>query len=193
MVSKIKIVVLFSGSGTNLENLIKYFHCKRFQDKKTEIIPITNRPNAKGIERAKKYGIETIIIDHKEFKNREDFDTKLVEVIKSIDPSLVVAAGFMRILTPIFTDQIKAINLHPSLLPLFKGANAIEESFNSQMRVGGVTVHWISPELDSGEIIEQGCIKKIRGETLEEFKQRVHELEYTILPKSIKYILNLKD
>ncbi|SFP78111.1 phosphoribosylglycinamide formyltransferase [Hydrogenimonas thermophila] len=191
MVNKVKIVVLFSGNGSNLENLIKHFHCKRFGDKETQIIPITNRPNAKGIERAKKYGINTTIIDHKEFESRESFDAELVKVIKSIEPSLVVAAGFMRILTPVFTEQIRAINLHPSLLPLFKGANAIEESFNSQMRVGGVTVHWITPELDGGEIVEQGCVKKIRGETLEEFRQRIHDLEYTILPASIKYILNL--
>jgi len=191
LVKKVKIVVLFSGNGSNLENLIKHFHCKRFGDKETQIIPITNQPNAKGIERAKKYGINTTIIEHKKFESRESFDAELVKVIKSIEPSLVVAAGFMRILTPVFTEQIRAINLHPSLLPLFKGANAIEESFNSQMRVGGVTVHWISSELDGGEIIEQECVKKINGETLEEFKQKIHDLEYTILPKSIKYILKL--
>ena len=191
MVKKVKIVVLFSGNGSNLENLIRHFHCKRFGDRETQIIPITNRPNAKGIERAKKYGINTTIIDHKEFESRESFDAELVKVIKSFEPSLVVAAGFMRILTPVFTEQIRAINLHPSLLPLFKGANAIEESFKSQMRVGGVTVHWISSEIDGGEIIDQGCVKKIREETLEEFQQRVHTLEYTILPENIKYILNL--
>jgi len=191
LVKKVKIVVLFSGNGSNLENLIKHFHCKRFGDRETQIIPITNRPNAKGIERAKKYGINTTIIDHKEFESRESFDAELVKVIKSFKPSLVVAAGFMRILTPVFTEQIKAINLHPSLLPLFKGANAIEESFKSQMRVGGVTVHWISSELDGGEIIDQECVKKISGETLEEFKQKIHALEYTILPDSIKYILDL--
>jgi len=191
LVKKVKIVVLFSGNGSNLENLIRHFHCKRFGDRETQIIPITNRPNAKGIERAKKYGINTTIIDHKEFESRESFDAELVKVIKSFEPSLVVAAGFMRILTPVFTEQIRAINLHPSLLPLFKGANAIEESFKSQMRVGGVTVHWISSEIDGGEIIDQGCVKKIREETLEEFQQRVHTLEYTILPENIKYILNL--
>ena len=191
MAREIKIVVLFSGNGSNLENLIKHFHSKVFKDKKIQIIPITNRPDAKGIERAKKYGIDTIIIDHKEFKSRESFDAKLVKIIKSFSPSLVVAAGFMRILTPVFTEQIKAINLHPSLLPLFKGANAIEESFKSQMRVCGVTVHWISSKLDSGEIIEQECIKKTKEETLEEFEQKIHNLEYTILPKSIKHILKL--
>ena len=80
MVKKIKIVVLFSGNGSNLENLIKHFHCKRFGDKETQIIPVTNRPNAKGIERAKKYGINTTIIDHKEFESRESFDAELVKI-----------------------------------------------------------------------------------------------------------------
>lgn len=191
MVEQIKIVVLFSGEGTNLENLIEHFHGKRFGDKETVIIPITNRPNARGILRAKRYGITTHIIDHKAYESREAFDAELVRTIEAIAPSLVVMAGFMRILTPVFTEKIEAINLHPSLLPLFKGACAIEESFASGMKVGGVTVHWVTSELDNGEIIDQACVKIEPDDTLESFAEKIHRTEYRLLPEVIKKILKL--
>ncbi|RUM43644.1 MAG: phosphoribosylglycinamide formyltransferase [Hydrogenimonas sp.] len=191
MVEQIKIVVLFSGEGTNLENLIEHFHGKRFGDKETVIIPITNRPNARGILRAKRYGIETHIIDHKAYESREAFDVELVRTIEVIAPSLVVMAGFMRILTPVFTERIEAINLHPSLLPLFKGACAIEESFASGMKVGGVTVHWVTSELDNGEIIDQACVKIEPDDTLESFAEKIHRTEHRLLPEVIKKLLKL--
>jgi len=191
LVEQIKIVVLFSGEGTNLENLIEHFHGKRFGDKETVIIPITNRPNARGILRAKRYGITTHIIDHKAYESREAFDAELVRTIEAIAPSLVVMAGFMRILTPIFTEKIEAINLHPSLLPLFKGACAIEESFASGMKVGGVTVHWVTSELDNGEIIDQACVKIEPDDTLESFAEKIHRTEHRLLPEVIKKLLKL--
>jgi len=191
LVEQIKIVVLFSGEGTNLENLIEHFHGKRFGDKETVIIPITNRPNARGILRAKRYGIETHIIDHKAYESREAFDVELVRTIEVIAPSLVVMAGFMRILTPVFTERIEAINLHPSLLPLFKGACAIEESFASGMKVGGVTVHWVTSELDNGEIIDQACVKIEPDDTLESFAEKIHRTEHRLLPEVIKKLLKL--
>ena len=185
------IVVLFSGEGSNLENLIEQFHNTRFGEKVTKIVPITNRPDAGGIRRAEKYGVETLVIDHKRYKSRESFDADLVKAIKKLDPSLVVMAGFMRILTPVFTENIEAINLHPSLLPLFKGAHAIEESFSSGMKVGGVTVHRVTPELDSGEILDQTCVKIEPGETLETFTKKIHQTEYRLLPEVIRRLLNL--
>jgi phosphoribosylglycinamide formyltransferase-1 len=191
LVEQIKIVVLFSGEGTNLENLIEHFHGKRFGNKEIVIIPITNRPNARGILRAKRYGIETHIIDHKAYESREAFDAELVRTIEAIAPSLVVMAGFMRILTPVFTEKIEAINLHPSLLPLFKGACAIEESFASGMKVGGVTVHWVTSELDNGEIIDQACVKIEPDDTLESFAEKIHRTEYRLLPEVIKKLLKL--
>ena len=115
-----KIAILFSGEGSNLENLIIKLH----QKNAIVVAAITNNPHAKGIQKAENLGIEVKILNHKEFDSRELFDTKLVEIIQSLNVDLTVLAGFMRILTPIFTDQIKAINIHPSLLPLFKGAIA---------------------------------------------------------------------
>ena len=186
-----KIAVLFSGSGSNLEKILKNVHGKTFSKCKIEIAClICNKKDAYGIQRAKKYGLETTIIEHINYEDRESFDKNMVEIIKKSGAELVVLAGFMRILTPEFTKNVNAINLHPSLLPLFKGAHAIEESFNSDMKVGGISVHYVSEELDGGEIIAQECFKKDDCMSLEEFKAKIHALEHKLLPNTIVDILD---
>ena len=186
-----KIAVLFSGSGSNLEKILEQVHNKKFSTCKIEVVClICNKREAYGIQRAKKYGLETTIIEHKNFESREAFDKQMVEVIEQSGAELTVLAGFMRILTPEFTQNVKAINLHPSLLPLFKGAHAIEESYESGMKVGGISVHYVNEELDGGEIIAQECFKKEEGMSLEEFEEKIHALEHILLPKTIIDILD---
>lgn len=180
-----KIVILFSGEGSNLENLIKKLHKKSVM----VVEAITNNPDAKGIQKAENLGVDVIIIDHKKFNSREEFDTKLVEEIKNLNVDLTVLAGFMRILTPIFTDQIKAINIHPSLLPLYKGSNALERSFGSDMKVAGVTVHEVVTEIDAGKIIAQKCFDKSNMD-FSTFKKSIHACEHEIFPKAVLEILN---
>jgi phosphoribosylglycinamide formyltransferase-1 len=107
-------------------------------------------------------------------------------------PNLVVLAGFMRIVSSVFTNVVKAVNIHPSLLPLFKGANAIKESFESGMQVAGVTVHWVTNELDGGPIILQEAIKKDVTDTLESFENKIHDLEYDLFPRAILIGLDIK-
>jgi len=177
-----RVVILFSGNGSNLENIAKKVPY-------IKIRAITNNPKAYGIKRCKRLGIPVSVIDHREFLSREDFDKALVKEILKQKPNLVVLAGFMRILTPIFTQTIKnAINIHPSLLPLFKGARAIERSFASDMKVVGVTVHRVTKELDGGEILDQACFHR-EGESLEEFEAKIHKLEYELYPKVIQKLL----
>jgi len=180
-----KIVALFSGEGTNLANLIEKIHCKHG----VITCAITNNPNAGGIAKAKTANIPVEVCDHTLFDSRESYDTALVEMIQEYDPDLVVLCGFMRILTPIFTSQIKAINLHPSLLPAFKGARAIERSFESVETICGVSVHWVSEELDGGDIILQKSFTKKSNDTLEEFSAKIREIEHEILPLSIIHLL----
>ena len=188
-----KIAVLFSGSGSNLEKILEKVHAKNFSVCRVEVAClISNKKDAYGIQRAKKYGLKTTVIEHVNYKNRESFDKKMLEVIKESGAELVVLAGFMRILTPLFTQNVKAINLHPSLLPLFKGANAIEASYNSAEKEGGVSVHYVNEELDAGEIIAQKSFKKEKDMSLEEFRKRIHSLEYKLLPKVIIEILDKK-
>lgn len=180
-----KIVALFSGEGTNLANLIEKIHLKH------AIITcaITNNPDAGGIAKARSAGIPVEVCDHTEYQNREEYDAALVEMIYDYDPDLVVLCGFMRILTPIFTKQIHSINLHPSLLPAFKGARAIERSFESDEKICGVSVHWVTDELDGGEIILQKSFTKNPKDTLEEFSAKIREIEHEILPLSVINIL----
>ncbi|MDA3043041.1 MULTISPECIES: phosphoribosylglycinamide formyltransferase [unclassified Campylobacter] len=188
MVTK-KIAVLFSGSGSNLEAILEKLHGKIFGDIKIEVVlTLTNKPNALGIQKAEKYGLTSVVIDHKAFVSREEFDAKVVEVIKKSGAELTVLAGFMRVLTPVFCEQIRAINLHPSLLPLFKGAHAIDESFASDMQVGGASVHLVSAELDGGKIIAQEAFAR-EGKTRDEWEAKIHEIEHEILPRTIVKIL----
>jgi len=186
-----KIAILFSGSGSNLEKILENVHNKTFSTCKIEVsCLICNKKDAYGIQRAKKYGLETTIIEHIDYKNRESFDKKMVEVIKSSGAELVILAGFMRILTSAFTQNVNAINLHPSLLPLFKGTHAIKESYNSGMKVGGISVHYVNEELDAGEIIAQECFKK-KNMSLKEFEKKIHVLEHKLLPKTIIKLLDI--
>ncbi len=169
-----------------MENIIKTLHKKKLIVSKA----ITNNPKANGIKRAKKYHIPTFVVNDKNFKNREDFDKELVKEIKKDEVDLVVLAGFMRILTPIFTKNITAINIHPSLLPLFKGANAIKKSFESDMKVAGVSVHEVTDELDGGKILAQECFNK-ENLDFNEFEKRIHKIEYSLYPKVILKYLNI--
>ena len=180
-----QIVILFSGEGSNLLNIIEKLH----ESTLNVAAAITNRPTAGGIEKAKAHNIQVDVIDHTGFDSRESFDAVLLETIRRYNPDLVVMAGFMRILTPIVTDNIKAINVHPSLLPLFKGGNAIEESFLSSEPKGGISVHWVTSELDGGEIVAQASFDKNSDETLESFTQKIRDLEHTLLPEAIVQIL----
>ena len=186
-----KIAILFSGSGTNLENLFEKLHLKEFDGFKIEVVAtICNNPKAGGIEKSRRYGVEPIIINHKDFNSREEFDEELVASIKRSGADLVVLAGFMRFLTQVFTKNVKAINLHPSLLPLFKGGHAIEESYYSNMLVGGITVHFVNEELDGGAIIAQKCFQKEKDMSLEEYEKTIHSLEYKLLPKVVVEVLS---
>ena len=189
-----KIAVLFSGGGSNLEAILEGLHGKVFGETRIEVaLTLTNKANAGGIAKAAKYGLKSVVIEHVNFTSREEFDAAVVEEIKHANVDLTVLAGFMRILTPVFTSQVRAINLHPSLLPLFKGAHAIKESFDSDMKVGGVSVHWVSEELDGGKIIAQRAFEKSAGMSLEEFEAKIHAIEHEVLPETIVQILTDKE
>lgn len=185
-----KIAILFSGSGSNLEAILEKVHGKTFNGTKIECaLLISNKKDAFGIQRAKKFGLDTLIIEHMDFKSREEFDSKLVDAIKNANIDLTVLAGFMRILTPVFTENICAINLHPSILPLFKGANAIKDSFDSDMKLGGVSVHYVSSELDGGKLIKQRAFERKKDMSLDEWESKIHEIEHEILPEVIVELL----
>ncbi len=171
-------------------NIIQKVHKQTFNGTTIEVVAaITNRSEAKGIQKLAPYEIPVNIISHKDYSSREDFDQDLVNRIHYYEPDLVVLAGFMRILTPIFTQNIRSINLHPSMLPLFKGAKAIEMSFEHPEKPAGISVHWVNEELDGGDVIAQKELHRIEGESFESFKNRIHLLEYELLPQTVINIL----
>ena len=178
------IAILFSGNGTNLKYILENLHNKDIR----VVLTLTNNPNAKGIKYAKEHNIPLIIENSKNYNNREDFDRKIVNYIKKNNVDLTILAGFMRILTPIFTKEIKAINLHPSLLPLHKGLNAIENSYFDNNKYGGVSVHYVTNKLDSGKIIIQKKISK-DNLTLEEYRINIKKIEKLVLHEAILKII----
>ena len=180
-----KIAVLFSGTGSNFAHIVNTLHHKEYDI----VVALTNNPDAEGIKIAKAASIPLEIIDSKSFESREAFDEAVVTCLKQYDPELTVLAGFMRILTPIFTEQIKSINLHPSLLPRHKGLNAIQRSYHDEHAYGGVTVHYVTTELDAGEVILQKEVAK-EGLNFEAFDAKVRSAEKEALVEAIRKVLS---
>ena len=179
-----KIAVLFSGKGSNFAHIVKHLQTSDID----VVLALTNNPDAEGIVIAKKHAIPLKIIDPSAYQSREDFDHAVVKTLKTYNPDLTVLAGFMRILTPVFTEQIKSVNLHPSLLPRHKGLNAIEKSYEDAYPTGGVSVHYVSSELDGGEILLQKEVSK-HGLTFAEYDKKIRSVEKEVLIESIYKVL----
>ena len=179
-----KIAVLFSGKGTNFAHIVKTLHKKEVE----VVFALTNNPDAEGIKIAQEYAIPYGVVEPKNFESREMYDEVVVETLKRYTPDLTILAGFMRILTPVFTEQIKAINLHPSLLPRHKGLNAIEKSYDDAHDEGGVSVHYVSSELDGGEIILQKTLPK-KDLSFSEYDKKIRTIEKEALVEAIIKVL----
>jgi len=177
-----QLVVLFSGTGTNLAYILEHLHGKGEYE---VVLALSNNPNAKGIAIAKSYGVDVEVINHKEYDSREAFDRKVVEVVLSYNPDLTILAGFMRVVSPIFTNSIRSINLHPSLLPKYKGLHAIERSYESGDELAGVSVHWVTSELDGGEVIVQKSFERNKDMDFESFESKIKTIEKEALKEAI--------
>lgn len=184
MADRKKIAVLFSGRGSNFSYIVNTLHHNGFE----VVVALTNNPNALGISVAKEASIPLEIIDSKTYESREHFDAAVVECLEKYTPDLTVLAGFMRILTPTFTEQIKSINLHPSLLPRHKGLKAIEKSYEDEHTHGGVSVHYVTSELDGGEVILQKEVAK-EGLSFEAYDEKVRSIEKVALAEAIRKVL----
>ena len=183
-----KIVVLISGGGSNLEAIAKA--CQNNSIPGSIELVISNQPNVKGLQRAEKYHLMTQTINHTDFASREDFDQALIEQVLSIEPDLVVLAGFMRILTEEFTNAFadKLINIHPSLLPEYPGLNTHSQALANGDLMHGVSVHYVDSGLDSGPIIAQGALKIDASQSEAKLIQRIHKIEHALFPKVIAEI-----
>lgn len=185
---RVRTAVLISGHGSNLQALID---AAKAPDFPAEImLVISNVPYVHGLVRASEAGIESMVIAHGGYPSREAFDNAIDAVLTSHRIELVCLAGFMRVLSETFVRQWagKLINIHPSLLPKYKGLNTHARALEAGDAEHGATVHWVTPELDSGEIIAQARLPILAGDTPELLKQRVHTLEHLLYPKALETV-----
>ncbi|MFK8328955.1 phosphoribosylglycinamide formyltransferase [Pseudomonas sp. BJa5] len=181
------VVVLLSGSGSNLQALID---SARAGDSPVRIrAVVSNRADAYGLERARAAGIDTAVLDHKAFDGREAFDAALVELIDGYQPQLVVLAGFMRILSAGFVRhyQGRLLNIHPSLLPKYKGLHTHQRALEAGDAEHGCSVHFVTEELDGGPLVVQAVIPVEPDDTPERLAQRVHGQEHRIYPLAVRW------
>jgi len=181
------VVILISGSGSNLQAIIDARQTGQCPINIAAVI--SNRPNVKGLERAKQAGITSHVVDHTQFNGRESFDQALIEQIDQYQPNLVVLAGFMRILTPDFVEHYsgKLINIHPALLPNFPGLNTHERAIQSGVQQHGASVHFVTTEVDGGPIVLQASVSVNSSDTPRQLAQRVLQQEHLIYPLAIKW------
>jgi len=182
-----RIVVLISGSGTNLQAIIDA--CKLESYPGEVVAVISNNDDAYGLTRAQESNIDTCALSHKSFETREAYDLALIDKIDAYQPDLVVLAGFMRILTPAFVQQYhgKLLNIHPSLLPKYQGLHTHQRAIDAGDSEHGVSVHFVTEELDGGPVILQAKVPIFPGDTADDLASRVHEQEHRIYPLVVKW------
>lgn len=187
---KKRLVVLISGSGSNLQAFID--GCANGDIPAQICCVISNKTDAFGLERAKKAGIKTELINHKDYDSRQDFDTVLAKTIESYQPDILILAGFMRILTPEFVHSFagKLVNIHPSLLPKYTGLNTHQRAIDAGDSHAGVTVHFVTAELDGGPSIIQAKVAIETNDNADSLAKKVLQQEHIIYPKAIKWLLD---
>ncbi|OQX87418.1 MAG: phosphoribosylglycinamide formyltransferase [Candidatus Omnitrophica bacterium 4484_70.2] len=184
------IAILASGKGTNFEAIVRAVKKGDIRNVQVKLL-VTDREEAFVRKRARRLKIKEVFIDPSNFSFREDFEKALVRVLVREKVELVVLAGFMRILSSYFIKKFKnkILNIHPSLLPAFKGVNAIERAYKYGVKITGVTVHFVDEKVDHGPIILQGAVKVKPGESLEEVEKKIHKLEHNLYPQAIKLLV----
>jgi phosphoribosylglycinamide formyltransferase-1 len=191
MVTKpLKIAVLISGRGSNLQALIDHFGPVITSSPVRIVTVISNRPAVQGIERAKKAGIPTVVIDHKSFPDRIAFDASLDRAIRDAGAELVVLAGFMRLLTEGFVAawRNRLINIHPALLPSFRGTDTHRRALKRGVKMHGATVHFVRHETDTGPIIAQAAVPVLANDTPDTLGLRVLQAEHKLYPLALRLI-----
>ena len=189
------IVVLISGRGSNFVAIAQACERENWAAEGIRIsLVLSNRPDAAGLDRAKEMGIETAVVDHKAFDTREAFERAMIEIIDKHNPDVVVLAGFMRVLTPVFVDHYegKILNIHPALLPLFKGLDTHNRALQAGVRVHGCTEHFVSSELDGGAIIGQAVVPVLASDDADTLAHRGLRFEHILYPRAVKAVASGK-
>ena len=184
-----KIAVFASGSGTNFEAIVQA--CRRGEVNADPAVCVCDKPGAGVIERARRLEVPLIVASPKEFDNKAAYETFLGEKLKELEIELICLAGYMRLVGPTLLAEFpnKIINIHPSLLPAFKGAHAIRDSFEYGVKVYGVTIHYVDETLDGGKIIAQSAFQ-YTGNDIDELETMIHTTEHKLYPQTIQNIIN---
>ncbi|MBA1156742.1 phosphoribosylglycinamide formyltransferase [Microvirga mediterraneensis] len=186
--SRRRVAILISGRGSNMVSLIE---AARAGDYPAEIaLVLSNRPDAAGLDRAKEAGIATCVVDHKAHPTREDFEQAMDAALAAHGIEFICLAGFMRVLTDWFVERWsgRMVNIHPSLLPLFRGTQTHRRALEEGVLVHGCTVHFVVPELDAGPIIAQAVVPVVPGDTEESLAARVIVQEHKLYPHALRMI-----
>ncbi len=181
-----RIVILISGRGSNMEAILRAASAEKWPAQILAVI--SNKAQAAGLETAKAAGIAARVVEHLAYPDREQFDQAMSAVIDEYSPDLVVLAGFLRILTPAFVMHYhgRLLNIHPSLLPSFPGLDTHRRALEAGVKFHGATVHFVTPELDHGPIIEQAAVPVMDADTEDTLAARVLEQEHVIYPRAVR-------
>lgn len=184
----LKIGVLLSGSGTNLQAIIDKAAAGELPVEIVQVV--SSRPDAYGIERARAAGLPVLVMDRAAYADPLAADQRIADALQAAGAEYVVMAGYMRKVTSVLLDAYpnRVLNLHPALLPSFKGAHAIAEAFDAGVKVTGVTVHFANEDYDKGPIIAQRAVEVREDDTVETLEARIHEVEHELYPEVLKLI-----
>jgi phosphoribosylglycinamide formyltransferase-1 len=185
---KKRVAILISGRGSNMMALVEAARAPGYP---ADIaLVVSNRPEAPGLERARAAGLEALAIDHKGFATREAFDDAVDTALRDAGIDLVCQAGFMRIQSAAFATRWlgRQINIHPSLLPSFKGLHPQQQALDAGVRIAGCTVHYVTPELDAGPIVAQAAVPVLPGDTAETLAERILTAEHKLYPMALRLV-----
>jgi len=188
MTAALRLVVLISGSGSNLQAIIDAIETGEL-DARIELV-ISNNSDAFGLKRARKHGLLTAVVDHRDHTSREQYDSALQRQLESVAPDYIVLAGFMRILSPAFISAFahRILNIHPSLLPDYKGLNTHQRALDNGESQHGVSIHLVTAKLDDGPILLQGAYPVKPDDRVEDLQARGHRLEHQMYPQLLRWI-----
>jgi phosphoribosylglycinamide formyltransferase-1 len=184
-----RLGILISGRGSNLKAIIDAIERKQL-DALISIV-ISNRADAPGLDHAIKAGIETLVLSHKNYRTREDYDRALISELRQRNVGLVCLAGFMRLLSPVFVEAFpnRILNIHPSLLPKYPGLHPQQQALDDGATVSGATVHIVNADLDAGPIVLQRQVPVLPGDTADALAARILEVEHVLYPEAITKLL----
>jgi len=187
MTDKKRIAVLVSGFGSNLQAIID--QSQNLNINGEIVLVFSNNENAYALERAKKHGIKSVNFNPRQFESRQQYDKELLALLKNEKIDLIIMAGYLLLIGPEIIKEFprRIINIHPALLPSFKGTHGIRYAFDYGVKVTGVTVHFVEEELDAGPIISQEPVIIAEDDTLETLEEKIHKIEHKIYPLAVKY------